>query len=119
MKRRRLVVGVVVLALVAGAVAALWPRGPSENEQRNMRLALADRKVRVGMTASEVEQLLQCPPDERVEGGAVERWTTRGHFGHTVTVWYEGGKVVRVEGRTWHSKPDPSVWDDLRDRLGL
>src|SRR3954470_19500475 len=109
MRRRRAIVGVVGLAL-AGAAVALWPRGPTEDEQRNMRLALADRKIQVGMTAAEVEGLLQCPPDEQAEGGAVERWTTRGHFGHTVTVWYEGGKVSQVEGRTWRSRPEPSAW---------
>jgi hypothetical protein len=118
MRRRRVLVGAVVLALAAVAVA-FWPRGPTKNERRNQRLALADRTVQVGMTAGEVEQLLGCPPDERADGGAVERWTTRGHFGHTVTVWYEGGTVRRVEGRTWRSRPAPSVWDDLRDRLGL
>jgi hypothetical protein len=118
MGRRRVVIGLGVLALVAAAVV-LWPRGPSETQQRNMRLALADRKIHAGMTAGEVEELLQCPPDEQAEGGAVQRWTTRGHFGHTVTVWYESGKVSRVEGRTWRSRPEPSVWDDLRDRLGL
>jgi len=119
MKRWRAIIGLVGVALVAVAVVALWPRGPTTDELRNQRLALADRTVRVGMTAAEVQQLLECPPDERADGGAIERWTSRGHFGHTVTVSYEGGKVSRVEGRTWRSKPEPSFWDDLRDRLGL
>jgi hypothetical protein len=119
MTRRRVVAGLVILALIAALTIGLWPRGPTEEGQRNMRLARADRTILVGMTRGEVEQLLQCPPDERLADGSVERWTTRGHFGHTVTVWYEGGKVSRVEGRTWRSKPDPSIWDDVRHRLGL
>ena len=118
MRRRRVTIGLVVLALV-GATAALWPRGPTEDELHNRRLAVADRTVQVGMTASEVERLLGCPPDERADGGAVERRTTRGHFGRTVTIRYENGRVASVEGRTWRSKPDPSLWDDLRARLGL
>jgi hypothetical protein len=119
MKRWRLLVGLVALVLTAAGAAFLWPRGPSEDEKRNMRLALADRTVKVGMTPGEVEQLLGGAPDERVEDGKVERWTTRGHFGHTVTVRYENGRVAAVEGRTWRSKPDPSLGDDIRDRLGL
>jgi hypothetical protein len=112
MKRHRVVIGLFVVVAVVATIA-LWPRGPTEDDLRNERLATAHRTVQVGMTAGEVERLLACPPDERVEGGAVERWTTRGHFGHTVTVHYADGKVERVEGRTWRSRPEPSFWDRL------
>jgi len=118
MRRRRVIIGLVGLAL-AGATAAVWPRGPSEDEMRNRRLALADRTVQVGMTMDEVERLLECPPDVWADGGTVERRSTRGHFGHTVTIRYENGRVAAVEGRTWRSKPDPSLWENLRSRLGL
>ena len=119
MRRRRVVVGLVVLALVVVAAVVFWPRIPTEDELRNFRIASADRTVQVGMTAGEVERLLGCPPDEQTDNGTVERWTTRGHFGHTVTVRYVSGRVAAVEGRTWRSKPDPPLWDDLRTRLGL
>ena len=118
MGRRRTTIGLVVLAL-AGAAAVLWPRGPTEDELHNRRLAHAARTVQVGMTNDEVERLLGCPPDEWADGGTVERRTTRGHFGHTVTIRYANGWVASVDGRTWQSKPDPSIWDDLRARLGL
>jgi len=72
MKRRRVVIG-VALAAVGVAAGALWPRGPTEDELRNRRLAAADKTVQSGMTAAEVERLLGCPPNERIEGGAVER----------------------------------------------
>jgi hypothetical protein len=118
MRRRRVFIGLVVVAIVA-VVAALWPDGPSKDAERNLRLRRADRTIRVGMTAAAVTELLGCEPDERADDGSVERWTTRGHLGHTVTVEYESGRVKHVEGRTWRSRPEPSWWDGLVDRLGL
>jgi|SRR6478752_456918 hypothetical protein len=119
MRQRRAIVGVGVLALAGFLAVVLWPRGVTEDDLRDQRLMFASRTIQVGMTPGEVEQVLLCPPDEVTGDGSLARWTTRGHFGHTVTVEYENGRVKHVEGRTWRSKPDPSLWDDLRCRLGL
>jgi hypothetical protein len=118
MKRRRVIVGVVVLALVAGVVC-LWAAVPSE-----LTAADADR-VRVGMTLAQVERQLGRPDqiDPRskskpaagpgaVPFGQVARWNAQA--GHLI-VGLEDEVVVYVG--FYQSPPLPS--QGLRGRLGL
>ena len=123
MKRKLRIAMLVGLAAVVGIFAiVLRPRDPALSQEdfaRNMRLTRSSEHVSAGMTPAEVETALQCSPDERDSETGVERWHTRGHLGHTVTVRYESGRVTKIENRTWRSKPEDSWWDTLRDRLGI
>jgi hypothetical protein len=56
MKRKRVVVGLVVLSLVAVTAVLLWPVPPRPGLQ-------TFRKVREGMTLAEVIRIVGAPPD--------------------------------------------------------
>src|SRR3954451_12962545 len=55
MRRRRVIIGLVVLSVVGGAMVALWPRG-----HRPCRVTF--EQVRNGMTYEEVCGLVGAPP---------------------------------------------------------
>lgn len=123
MKRKLRIAWLVGLAALVGIAAiVIQSRDPALSEEdiaRNQRLLFSSKRVSAGMTPTEVETALQCSPDERDSETGVERWHTRGHLGHTVTVHYENGRVTKIENWTWHSRPDPSWWDNIRDRFGV
>jgi hypothetical protein len=118
-RRTVLFVGLAVFAALAAVVALSYPSPPQEDHERTRRLMKAYDLVVVGMTPSEVEAALGCPPDQLEEGGAVELRTTTGYIGHTVTLWYVNGRVSKVEARTWRSRRELTRWERFEDWIGL
>jgi len=123
MNRKWRIAVLVGTTLVVGIVAfVLHSRDPvvsDEDIARNTRLMFSSQHAKSGMTPSEVATALESAPDERDPETGVERWHTRGHLGHTVTIYYENGRVTKIENRTWKSRPELSWWDNIRDRLGF
>jgi hypothetical protein len=119
MKRRRVVVGLGVLALVGVAAYVVWPRGPQPCRETFER-------VRDGMTYEEVCATVGGPSRDRLNGpmtagsgdsvtyaGADVWWA--GDAG--LAVYYDGsGQAARVQV---FEVAHPSAWSRLRDWLGL
>jgi hypothetical protein len=119
MKRRRVAVGLVVLALVAVVTIALWPRGT-----RPCRDTF--EQVREGMTYDEVRTSVGAPPGVYTDreylpllltggGGGCERWAA--DDGQLI-VWFDDhGRACRVA--VHDPEPDGRSWlDRFRARLG-
>jgi hypothetical protein len=122
MKWRRVVVGLVVLALVAVLAVALWPRGP-----RPCRATF--EQVREGMTYDEVCATVGGPPgvySTRLDWPVIRSGPPE--LSHKEWVAADSKLYViidRVADRAivvaiYEPPPDNrSPWDRLRDRLGL
>jgi hypothetical protein len=126
MKRRRAIVGLVVLMLVgvvAGAI--LWPHGP-----RPCRATFA--QVREGMTYDEVCAAVGGPPGDYTGGtraGPDLGWSTfaiddRTSFwtcedGELVAYFGENGRLLGKEISTVYPATPPPFWSRLFTRLGL
>ena len=121
MRRRRVIVGFVVLAAGGLAAVALTLLRPIPLEDRVHR-------IQPGMTAAEVEAVLGAPP-----GNYARHITYVRHGGIRLNTdpakewdWDEGCVTVRfgpdgrVEAVEFYPNTDPpSAWDRLRARLGL
>ena len=122
MRRRRVIVGLVVLVGLALAVAALRPRGPQPCR------ATFDQ-VRVGMTYDEVCAAVGGPPGDYSRGESwwggygVKFWGYEGWLGPDAQLMVrfdDAGRADRVAVvgcMRYLSEPD--FWDRLRARLGL
>ena len=105
MRRRRAIVGLVVLALVAVAAVVLWPRGP-----RLSRAAF--ERVHEGLTREEVSATLGVPPGvytrrpvRKMFAGVRdcrERWAT--DDGEMIVFFGPDGRVFEV--RVFDPLPD-------------
>jgi hypothetical protein len=115
MKRRRVIIGLVMLVVVAWAAFVFWPRGP--------RPCLATfQSVREGMTREEVVAIVGGPP-ETFPDPSIQR-----KLGLTVLVdeWRADDGRLRVyyakDGRAdWVQALEmpgpPTDWDRFRDRF--
>jgi hypothetical protein len=121
MKRRRVIVGLVGLALVAVVGAALWPRGPQP-------CRATFEQVREGMTYDEVCATVGGPPGPYGDGFAVISIDTDAK--RLPSMWWADDGVLAVEfgsdGRAYNVQfieplltAKPSWFDRLRARLGL
>jgi hypothetical protein len=120
MRRRRLIVGLVVLALVAAA-AVLWPRGPKP-------CRATFEQVREGMTYDEVCAAVGAPPGDYSDGYCLH---SRYGFGYKAHQWWlandgelfvefgEDGTAVAVSARPAERLPEPPALNRLRARIGL
>jgi hypothetical protein len=122
MRRRRVIIGLVVLTVVGGAMVALWPRGP-----RPCRSTF--ELVQEGMTRGEVIATVGGPPGDY--SGGLSWW---GGYG-TKFLDYEGwlepdaqlmvrfdadGRADRVAIVSCMRYPsEPDFWQRIRARLGL
>jgi hypothetical protein len=120
MRRRRVVVGLVVLALVAVAAVALWPRGP-----RPCRATF--EQVQYGRTFEEVCATVGGPPGDYSDGYSCMMWMGGPRAGRT---WLSDDGELYAEfdatGRVTHAHADracrgikPPLWDRMLARLGL
>jgi hypothetical protein len=123
MKRRRVVIGLVMLALAGAAIYALVPRGPRPCRE-------TFEQVQEGMTYDEVCATVGGPPDDYapglrrisptgtlVYGGARAWWSEDARL----LVYYdESGRVEYREVCEVICLPDSRTFlERLRDRLGL
>jgi hypothetical protein len=116
MRRRRVIAGLVVLALVGVAAVMLWPRGP-----RPSRATF--EQVREGMTFEEVCATVGGPPGDYSDGGVS---TIHTHW-HPPDMWWAEDGVLGVrfgdDGRAWQVIVTDGLplsrWFRLRARLGL
>jgi outer membrane protein assembly factor BamE (lipoprotein component of BamABCDE complex) len=121
MRRRRVIAGLVVLAIVTVAAVALWPRGP-----RPCRATF--EQVREGMTNDEVCATVGGPPGSYTDAfyyveidSDAERLPSMWCADDAVLAVDFGidGRAVRID----LMEPDvfyrPSLFDRLRARLGL
>ena len=119
MRRRRIIAGLVVLAL-AGVAVALWPRGP-----RPCRATF--EQVREGMTYDDVCATVGGPPGD-YSGGT--RFGLIDLNGPPITIWTAGdsellvdfgydGRVAWAEVIEVSDIPRPPLIDRLRAWLGL
>ena len=117
MRRRRVIVGLVGLALAAGLVVWFWPRptGP--------RLATF-QQVQPGMTPAEVQTTVGGPPGDYTDLGftyalpppGTEFWVA--NDGMLTVTYGEDGRAVIVVAEPL-ALPRSVFWDRLRARLGL
>jgi hypothetical protein len=109
MKRRRVIVGLAVLALVAVNVLVVWPTG-----SRLCRVTFD--QVREGMTYDEVCETVGASPD----GASLYNCRIWYSKDHQLLVWFNGSDRVAntmILPRT--DTPEPTVWSRIRARLGL
>jgi hypothetical protein len=109
MRRRRVIVGLVALALVGVCALILWPRGP-----RPCRATF--EQVREGMTFEEVCATVGAPPHDPYE---VIRSTSPADYWYgsdtELCVHFDpAGRADRVSVKDF---PGESVWSRLRARL--
>jgi hypothetical protein len=110
MRRRRIIVGLGVLAVIVAAVT-FWPRGP-----RPCRATF--EQVREGMTFEEVCATVGAPPHDPYE---VIRSTPPAEYWYgsdtELCVHFDpAGRADRVSVKDF---PNESAWSRLRDWLGL
>jgi hypothetical protein len=123
MKRRRVIVGLIVLALVVVVAAVLWPRGPYP-------CRATFEQVRDGMSYDEVCATVGGPPGSYASGpfGAsshgyttsrqVKQWTCDDC--RLVVVFSTDGRTSFYVFVHAHLVPvDPSPFARIRARLGL
>lgn len=113
----------IVLLLVAGL--GLLALGIWLSMDRPRINADGFKRISVGMTESEVESALQCPPwyhgdditCERDRGG----WRTVEYRSesHTIVVHFLEGRVEYADIRQWHVMINASLLAKVRRRLGL
>ena len=122
MRRRHVVVGLAVPALVAVTVAVLWPRGP-----RPCRATF--ELVREGMTYDEVCATVGGPPGDYLTRRPLifptspmiyehaQVWTANDAY---LIVYLDGsGRVENAQVAEVICPADPPFWLRLRARLGL
>jgi hypothetical protein len=127
MRRKRLFLGVAAWACVGlAAVWFVWLRTPTPGiTSANLR------RIEMGMTQQQVEDILGGPPMHRVEypvigvGGRPSR--ARPQEGHldrwcgdelSIDVLFDGqGRVLRRNGSVLEPPREPTVFDRLREQI--
>lgn len=121
MRRKRVIVGLAVLAVAVGTFAAHWPRGP-----RPCRATF--ERVRDGMAFDEVCAAVGGPPGDYSDGSCVHsgyRMTGEGvgwwlaDDGELVVHFRSDGRAAVVAVGPVARHPPRSLWTRLRARLGL
>ncbi len=120
MKRRRVIVGLVVLAIAGLLLVTFWPRGP-----RPCRATF--EHVREGMTLAEIEAVVGGPPGNYSDGyhlGLVfydrpppTLWTA--DDGELCVEFSADGWACSVQVLDVVALPQPSWLDRFSARLGL
>ena len=121
MGRRRVVVGLVVLALVGVATVALWPRGPRPCRE-------TFEQVREGMTYEEVCATVGGPPGDYTGGTRVGLIDINGPATFAIWTATDGelladfdydSRVAWAEVIDVSEVPRPPLLARLLNRLGL
>jgi hypothetical protein len=122
MRRRRAVVGLVALALAAGVIVAIWPRGPRPCRE-------TFEQVRTGMTYDEGCATVGAPPGVysrrpdypiSMSGGPEISHETWVAADSTLHVAFDTEADRAVVMGIYDPPPDPrSFFQRLRARLGL
>jgi hypothetical protein len=121
MNRRRVIVGLTVLAVVALVAAALWPSNPHP-------CRATFERARDGMTRDEVIAIVGVPPGDYKTGPHLtlpetpETWVAGAEYwfgddGELRVRFYDGGATqVRVRG-LWHVVKRPTLIDRACERF--
>jgi hypothetical protein len=130
MRRRRVIVGLAVLALAAGTAIVLWPRGPLPSRA-------TFKQVREGMTFEEVCAAVGGPPGDYTGGtrrgpddlfGLRPYWLGGdpprgepwiGDDGMLVVTFDPAGRLACAEVWEVYPASPPPFWSRLLARLGL